>query len=196
MSSTSPELGTGASPVAGNDDSATRHLEGVSGGAVSFEAESAEAKQAKAEALAHARAAREARAKYARLVSQQDGVPSSNPGNKMPADSVSDMVASQSNSIVGTETAFIVSRIVDHAHSALEGQERDPLTTLRAGLTAYAPLLFLRPAKRRHGFWGFVSDPRVWPAALTVLPALGKSIADAQSKPADTTKKADKTEKG
>src|SRR5512133_568384 len=88
MTSPSPDPDTEATtPLPSDDDSATKHLEGVSGDAGSFEAESPQARQAKAEALAHARAARVARAKYARLVSQQIGVPNSNPGNKMQAES-------------------------------------------------------------------------------------------------------------
>ena len=182
MSSTSPE----ATPAASSDDSPTRQLEGASGDAESFEAESPQARQAKAEALAHARAARAKRAEYARLVSQQNGVPNPNPNNKMQAESLSDIVPAQGNSIVGAEMALIAARIVDQAHSSLlevpAVQDWPPAAKAAvAGVAAWAPLTLLRPAKRRHGFGGFVTDPRVWTLGPSALLALAKVVVDTKA---------------
>lgn len=178
MSSTSPDPDTEAAPVAGNDDSAAKYLDGVSGDAEGFEAESPQARQAKAEALAHARAARAARAKYARLVSQQAGVPNRNPNNKMQAESFSDMVAAQGDRIGGAEMSLVVTRVVDQLHSSFaEVREMPPAAKAGvAGLAAWVPLLLLRPAKRGHGVGGFVSDPRVWSFGALALVALGEIV--------------------
>jgi hypothetical protein len=169
MSSTSPEPDAQTTPVAGNDDSAEKYGD-MNGNAEGFEAESPQAKQAKAEALAHARAARAARAKYARMVSQQAGAPNS-PNNKMQAESFGDMVAAQGNRIGGVELSFIASRLVDQINrSLIEVRQRDPavnegwshpaVKAALSGLVAWAPLGLLRPGKRGHGVRGIVSNPR------------------------------------
>jgi hypothetical protein len=199
MSSTSPE----ATPAASSDDSPMRHLESARGDAESFEAESPQARQAKAEALAHARAARAARAEYARLVSQQNGVPNPNPNNKMRAESLSDIVPAQGNSIVGAEMALIAARIVDQAHSSFlevpAVKDWPPAAKAAvAGVAAWAPLTLLRPAKRRHGFGGFVTDPRVWTLGPSALLALAKGIVETNAqhkRPEEQKKVAEEQEK-
>src|SRR5262249_25955667 len=65
--------------------------------------------------------------------------------------------------------------------SFLDGPELHPAAKAAAtGAAAYAPLLFLRPVKRRHGVGGFVTDPRVLPAVPIAILAVAKGIVDAR----------------
>jgi hypothetical protein len=178
MSSTAPEPDTQATPIGSNDDSAEKYGD-MNGNADGFEAESPQAKQAKAEALAHARAARAARAKYTRLVSQQAGAGNPNPMNRVQAESLGDKVATLSNRIDGAELSFALARIVDQFHhsSFVEAKERDPGgKAVWSGLATFAPVMFLRPRKRGHGVGGRLSDPRILSLGVTALVALADAI--------------------
>jgi hypothetical protein len=162
--------------MAGNDDSAEKYSP-MNGNAEGLEGESAEARQARAEALAHAKAARAAKAKYARLVSQQGGT-NPNPGNKMHVESLADLMAAQSNRIGGAELSFIASRFVDQIHSGF-AEVRDSKPPVKAGLSGLAtwvPLAFLRPPKRRHGIGAFVTDPRILSLGAAVVIAVAETI--------------------
>jgi hypothetical protein len=168
MSSTAPEPVTEATKVAGNVNGADKYPDATSSVAEGFEGESPQAKQARAEALAHARAARAATAKYARLVSQQAGGFNRNSHNGMPADSFSHMMTTQGDRIGATEASLALTRIADQLRIAFLDDERmrpHLKAPLKAGLTgaaAWLPLMWLRPASREGGAGGFVSDPRVW----------------------------------
>jgi uncharacterized protein YjdB len=176
MSSTAPD--TEATHLAGNDDSAEKYVDGMSGDGEGFEAETPQARQAKAEALAHARAARAARAKYARLVSQQAGVPNRNPHNRMQAESFSDVVTAQGDRIGGTESSLAATKVLDQLRSSfpdIAGTNPVIKPVVEAGLP-YLPLLLLRPAKRGSGLGAFVSDPRVWSGGLIAALAVAKQL--------------------
>jgi hypothetical protein len=186
MSSTAPDPNTVATHLAGNDDSQENYVDPMSGEAEGFEAETPQARQAKAEALAHARAARAARAKYARLVSQQAGVPNRNP-IRMQAESFNSIVTAQGDSIHGTEASLAATKVVDQLRSSfpgLAGTHPVIKPVVEAGLP-YLPLLLLRPAKRGNGVGAFVSDPRVWSAGLITALAVAEQFNDGRREVAD-----------
>jgi hypothetical protein len=163
MSTTSPEPVTEATKVAGNASSTDKYPDAMSADAEGFEAESPQARQARVEAMAHARAARAAKAKYARLVSQQASGPNGNAHNDMHAGSFNGMMTAQGDRIGGTEASLAVARIADQLRLVFLDEKRVH-PGLKAGLTgvaAWLPLVWLRPPTRGSGVGGFVSDPRV-----------------------------------
>lgn len=167
MSSTSPETEPTATHLGGAEDGAEKYLHDVSG--EGLEAESPQAKQAKAEALAHARAARAARARYARLTSQQPGVYNRNPNNMMPAESYGEVMTAQDDRIGGVEASLVTNILFDEVRALLP-KATTPLGNVPSALLSYLPFLWLRPARRGSGFGAVVTDPRVWsiPAILAV----------------------------
>jgi hypothetical protein len=175
MSSTSPETGTATTHLAGSEDNAEKYLHDVSGDAEGFEGETPQAKQAKAEALAHARAARAARARYARLTSQQAGVPTQNPNNKMQAENFNDVMA-QGDRIGGAEASLVATKVFDQVRTLMP-EATTPLGKGTQALLSYAPLLWLRPEKRGSGVGAFVADPRVWSLPAVVgLAVVGDQV--------------------
>lgn len=184
MSSTSPGPDPAVTHPAGNDDSAERYLDGMSADAEGFEAETPQARQAKAEALAHARAARAARAKYARLVSQPVGAPNRNPHDKLPTDTLADLMAAQGDRIGGTEASLVASRVADQFRGAfledfLNGDRTHPAAKAGVeGLISWLPLLPLRNVKREGGVGRLMSDPRVLSFGAITLVALGETFKD------------------
>jgi hypothetical protein len=185
MSSTAPGPDVEGTHPAGNDGSTERYLAGMSGDTEGLEVETPTVRKAKAEALAQARAARAARAKYTRLVAQQADVPNRNPNNMMPSEGFTGMMAAQGDRIGRTEVSLAATRIVDHFRSEflegfLKNEEENALArAVVSGVVSYAPLVALKPSGREGR--SFVSDPRVWSvgaiAVVTLADALFKDRA-------------------
>jgi hypothetical protein len=180
MSSTAPGPGTEGMHPAGNDDSTEMYLAGMSGDTEGLEVETPMVKKARAEALDQARAARAARAKYARLVAQQADVPNRNPNNMMQAESLTGMMAAQDDRIGRTEASLAATRIVDQFRSEflegfLKNEEENALTrAVVSGLVSYVPLVALKPSGREGR--SFVSDPRVWSVGAIAVVTLADAF--------------------
>jgi hypothetical protein len=168
--------------LSGNDDGEERYFDGMRGDAEGPEAEAPDARQARAEALAHVRAARAAKARYERLMTQQADASNRNPDSRMQAHSLTNMLAAHDDRIDRTEVSLAATRIVDQARSAfldnfLENErENAAAKALVSGVASYAPLLALKPSRRDGG--SFVSDPRVWSVGAIALVALGETFKD------------------
>jgi hypothetical protein len=195
MASTSTGSDPAATHLTGNDDSTEKYFDGMSSDAEGYEAETPQARQAKAEALAHARAARAARAKYTRLASQPAGGSNRNPHNTMQAESFYDLMAAQGDRIGGTEASLVATRVADQFRNAflddfLEGDRTHPAAKAGvAGLISWLPLLPLRNDKRDGGVGGFLSDPRVLSFGAITLVALGETFKENIRKIFDTNER-------
>jgi hypothetical protein len=197
MSSTSPVSDTDATHPDGNEDSAEKYLHDISGEAEGIEVESPQAKQAKAEALAHTRAARAARARYARLTSLQTGVGNRNAQNKMQAESYSDVLATLDQRINGTEWSLLLNRVsnqlVDDVRTLVP--EDSPFRSPVLAAVSNWPVVLLRH-KRGSGVWGFLSDPRVWTfPVVAALAAVGDQLNQRKRKEAERVDQAARSEK-
>jgi hypothetical protein len=143
--------------------------------------ESEQARQARAEALGHIRAARAARAKYSRLAGASPALSQNIPQDTL--DWIEDEVFPQSvpvgDRISRQETSYALSRVLDHFREAFIDDAAKMPPVLKAilnGTTAYAPLLFLKPERRGDGVGAMVRDPRVWPLGLILLMTLGDAF--------------------
>jgi hypothetical protein len=177
MSNTSPDPNTTPTQLPGGGDNPEHYLDDLNGEGEGSETESPQAKRARAEALAHARAARMARAKYIRLTGQA-GARNRSSQARMQVEASSDLAEAQDRRIGGTEASLAASKVVDQLRSSFPGIEQaHPAIKpfVKAGLP-YLPLLLLRPEKRGSGVGALVSDPRVWSGALIAGLAVGEQF--------------------
>jgi hypothetical protein len=143
--------------VAGSD----LHVSGV---------ESAQAKQAKTEALEHARKARAAAARYARLVPEPNGNAASI--QRDPDDAEAERRAGR------TEVALAATVVSGQVQRLLLGDQSSRLHRVLGASLSWVPLMFLNPVRRRGGVIGFLSDPRVWSAGVIALATVAKEMQE------------------
>lgn len=193
MSSMSPDDPNGEATDLGRDDRPDKYLDDVMGEAKGLEAEGpyggmrhddestraerwAQAKQARAQALAHERAARAARARYMRMAPRMEV---HNPGypDKTYMEG-SGQAADQGRRIGSIEAAVAATPVVQQFQTSFPDVATHPLA--KAGLSV-APLLLLRPERHGSGLESFVTDPRVLAGALV----FGLSIAGEVNRSAD-----------
>jgi hypothetical protein len=149
------------------DDMGGVYREETSGEATSPEAESSEVSRARAHAEALSKAASAARARYARLTSAPTGVRDRKSQYDKQMGSIRDSMAAQGSRVEGLETALaggtVLNTIGNELQKSFPAVADHPV--VKVGLP-WAPLLFLKPAKRGRGVGSFAADPRVWSAVL------------------------------
>jgi len=152
---------------------AERGPRSTTGEGSSTEFESAQAKQAKAEALEHARAARSAAAKYARLAGKSGehdpGLPAVMQtvmeGDAPSAMEMQDRIGRSERAIAWGIAVNDLRRTLPQALK--RPGELQPGEAIAGGIASWWPVLFLNPGQRK-GFKGKASDPRWQSLALII----------------------------